>query len=125
MNYDDCKNCINNEHDKCESDPEYSRFICTCALCNGTQHWLNLKNIDFNGLTKESFMISMNSMNFHVEHMTDENWETFKKQIGTKKMNFVLSESEQQYYDQMLTDNNVEEIQRIEELIYERAMKYD
>lgn len=40
-------------------------------------------------------------------------------------MNFVLNESEQQYYDQMLVDNNVEEIQRIEELIYERAMKYD
>ena len=36
-------------------------------------------------------------------------------------MKFKLNESEQQYYDQMLQDNNVEEIQRIETLIRERS----
>ena len=36
-------------------------------------------------------------------------------------MKFKLNESEQQYYDQMLQDDNVEEIQRIETLIRERS----
>jgi len=36
-------------------------------------------------------------------------------------MKFKLTQAEQQYYDQMLQDDNVEEIQRIETLIRERS----
>jgi len=36
-------------------------------------------------------------------------------------MKFKLTETEQQYYNQMLQDNNVEEIERIDKLIRERS----
>jgi hypothetical protein len=78
MDYDDCENCNNDKHKNCQSDPVYLRFICTCPVCNA----LVIANIDWNDELEKSTMLSqLNSLKYHINEMTENQWKTFKTMV--------------------------------------------
>jgi hypothetical protein len=68
MTYDDCPNCQNGLHDKCETSPEYDRFICTCSVCNALAYHREVKKAE----TDEQKKHLEETLQWHINNMTHE-----------------------------------------------------
>lgn len=66
MIYNDCPNCKNDLHNRCETNSVEHQFICTCSICNALaihRAFNNVKNQEEQSYLEET-------LEFHVENMT-------------------------------------------------------